>query len=125
VLATGGRALPKSGSDGFGYTLAQRLGHSLVPQTPALAPLVLDASTSPHAALSGVALEVELAIWIDGRVAERIAGSMLWTHFGVSGPAALNASRVFPPLWPTCSSPQAAWIVRCRRISSGATHAVR
>jgi len=32
-------------------------------------------------------------VWIDGVVAARIGGAMLWTHFGVSGPAALNASR--------------------------------
>ena len=42
VLATGGLSLPKSGSDGAGYGLAQRLGHTLVPTTPALVPLGLD-----------------------------------------------------------------------------------
>ena len=43
VLATGGRSLPKTGSDGGGYEIARALGHTLVPPTPALAPLVLDA----------------------------------------------------------------------------------
>jgi predicted Rossmann fold flavoprotein len=56
-------------------------------------PLVLDAGTSIHRDLSGVSHDVEIAIWIDGAVAVRIAGAMLWTHVGVSGPAALNASR--------------------------------
>jgi predicted Rossmann fold flavoprotein len=93
VLATGGRSLPKSGSDGVGLELAQRLGHRLVDTTPALAPLRLDAGEPLHARLSGVSQDVELSIWIDGRVATRIRGAMLWTHFGVSGPAALNASR--------------------------------
>jgi predicted Rossmann fold flavoprotein len=32
-------------------------------------------------------------VWIDGTVAERLRGSLLWTHFGISGPVALNASR--------------------------------
>ena len=41
ILATGGRSLPKSGSDGAGYSLARALGHSIVSTTPALAPLVL------------------------------------------------------------------------------------
>ena len=41
VLATGGRSLPKTGSDGAGYELARRLGHTIVPTTPGLAPLVL------------------------------------------------------------------------------------
>jgi predicted Rossmann fold flavoprotein len=95
VLATGGRSLPKTGSDGTGYDLARTLGHSLVPQTPALAPLVLDGDTpsSVHAALSGVAVDVDLSVWIDGTVAVRLHGALLFTHFGVSGPVVLNASR--------------------------------
>ncbi len=39
VLATGGQSLPKSGSDGAGYAIAERLGHAIVATTPALAPL--------------------------------------------------------------------------------------
>ena len=93
VLATGGQSLPKTGSDGGGFAIAQRLGHTLVPATPALVPLLLDAADGFHRELSGVSHEVEIAIWIDGRVAERLSGAMLWTHFGVSGPVALNASR--------------------------------
>ena len=92
VLATGGQSLPKTGSDGAGFALARAFGHTIVPTTPALAPLVLEPD-GLHGTLSGVSQDVELAIWIDGRVAVRIAGSLLWTHFGVSGPAALNASR--------------------------------
>ena len=96
VLATGGRALPKSGSDGLGYTLAAALGHTIRDTTPALAPLVLagDAS-SMHARLSGIAYDAELSIWIDGRRAIALTGPLLWTHFGVSGPVALDASRHF------------------------------
>ena len=93
VLATGGQALPKSGSDGAGFAMARRLGHTIVPTTPALAPLLLDTTDSVHAAVSGVSQDVELAIWVDGAVAIRLMGSMLWTHFGISGPVALNASR--------------------------------
>lgn len=93
VLATGGLSLPKSGSDGGGLAVARGLGHSIVPTTPALAPLLL-AAESFHAGLSGVAHDTELTVWVDGRAQERIRGSMLWTHFGISGPVALNASRV-------------------------------
>ena len=32
-------------------------------------------------------------MWVDGRIAIRLTGSLLWTHFGISGPVALNASR--------------------------------
>jgi predicted Rossmann fold flavoprotein len=94
VLATGGCSLPKTGSDGGGYALARSLGHTIVPPTPALAPLVLGGSSEGrHVALSGVSLDVVLSIWIDGAVSERLGGALLWTHFGVSGPVVLNASR--------------------------------
>jgi predicted Rossmann fold flavoprotein len=93
VLATGGRSLPKTGSDGAGLDMARRLGHTIVQTTPALTPLLLADGDSIHRELAGVAQRVELSVWIDGAVAERLKGSMLWTHFGVSGPAALNCSR--------------------------------
>jgi len=91
VLATGGLSLPKSGSDGVGLQIARGLGHSIVRTTPALAPLVL--RDSLNGSISGVAQEVELRLRSNGRSAETIGGPMLWTHFGVSGPAALDMSR--------------------------------
>lgn len=93
VLATGGRSLPKSGSDGVGYDIARRLGHSVVATTPALAPLVLDGHEAMHERLSGVAHDAELTVWVDTHARVRLTGALLWTHFGVSGPLALNASR--------------------------------
>ncbi len=90
VLATGGRSLPKSGSDGQGYEFAARLGHTIVPTTPALAPLVLNAAS---ALLSGISHDAELTVWVEGAVTARLRGALLWTHFGISGPVALNASR--------------------------------
>jgi predicted Rossmann fold flavoprotein len=91
VLATGGRSLPKTGSDGFGYELARRLGHGYVETTPALAPLVLDGDR--HVSLSGVSHRVLLTLRADDRVRVRLEGPLLWTHFGASGPAVLNMSR--------------------------------
>lgn len=94
VLATGGQSLPKSGSDGFGFQLASRLGHTIVPPVPALVPLLLDPDAAlRHATLAGIATDSEIAVWIDGRIDTRVRGSLLWTHFGISGPAALDVSR--------------------------------
>ena len=95
VLATGGLSLPKTGSDGVGYAIARALGHSIVDPTAALAPLLLseDDPSAIHRELAGVSHEVELAIWIDGAVSISLTGALLWTHFGVSGPVVLNASR--------------------------------
>lgn len=92
VLATGGRSLPRSGSDGYGYELVRRLGHQVTPTVPALVPLVLD-NTMFHAQLSGVSQEVELTTIINGRMVDRRTGSFLWTHFGISGPVVMDASR--------------------------------
>ena len=91
VLATGGRSVPETGSDGAGYEIAQSLGHTLVPQTPALVPLVLDGGF--HTKLSGVSQDVEIAVRVNGSRTRHLKGSLLWTHFGVSGPVVLDASR--------------------------------
>jgi hypothetical protein len=57
-------------------------------------PLLLAAGAeSVHGMLSGVAHPVELVLRIDGTVANRLTGSILWTHFGISGPVTLNMSR--------------------------------
>lgn len=91
ILAAGGQALPKSGSDGSGYVLAQQLGHTLVPPTPALVPLILE---SPwHARLSGISQLVELTVHAAGAKPVRVKGICLWTHFGASGPAVMDISR--------------------------------
>jgi hypothetical protein len=94
VLATGGRSLPKSGSDGAGFEFAKRLGHTVVPTTPGLVPLLLDRDEQAlHSELSGVAHRAELTLWTDEAVEIRLRGSLLWTHFGISGPVTLNMSR--------------------------------
>ena len=92
ILATGGRSLPKSGSDGFGYTLARHFGHSVTRTVPALVPLVLE-ETMFHAQLSGLSHEVELSTVTDGKHVDERTGSLLWTHFGISGPVVMDASR--------------------------------
>lgn len=90
ILATGGLSLPKTGSDGGGYELARSLGHSIVPTTPALVPLLLDGDF--HSPLSGVSHDAEVTLHPTGEKPLRIRGPVLWTHFGLSGPAALDAS---------------------------------
>jgi len=94
ILCTGGRSLPKSGSDGGGHDLAAALGHSLTdPIVPALVPLVLPAG---HwiTGLSGLTLPAELVLsTAGGRRLKACVGSTLCTHFGLSGPAVLDISR--------------------------------
>jgi predicted Rossmann fold flavoprotein len=92
IVSTGGRSLPRSGSDGSGWAIAQSLGHTVTPTYAALAPLVL-APQMFHAACSGISHEVELSTVVGGKPVDRRAGSLLWTHFGISGPVVMDASR--------------------------------
>jgi len=92
ILATGGRSLPRTGSDGFGYELARSLGHQVTITAPALVPLMLEQSMF-HQDLSGLSLEAELSTLLEGKIIDRRTGSLLWTHFGISGPVVMDASR--------------------------------
>jgi predicted Rossmann fold flavoprotein len=97
VMATGGLALPKSGSDGWGLELLRSMGHRIIPTTPALVPLVLGANGEPggrFAELSGLTVDARLDLVDEaGRKLHSMAGSLLFTHFGISGPVAMNLSR--------------------------------
>ncbi|HNO34508.1 MAG TPA: NAD(P)/FAD-dependent oxidoreductase [Nitrospira sp.] len=92
ILATGGQSLPRTGSDGAGYGLARHFGHHVTPTVPALVALMLDERCF-HAALSGLSQEVEIQTLVEGRPVDRRIGSLLWTHFGISGPVVMDASR--------------------------------
>ncbi len=94
ILCTGGKSLPKSGSDGGGFALATSLGHSLTaPIVPALVPLVLPQG---HwiSELSGLTLPAEIILSAaSGKRIVAFTGSTLCTHFGLSGPSVLDISR--------------------------------
>jgi len=94
VLATGGRSLPKTGSDGGGYALAGSLGHTLTPRIfPGLVPLLVPPGHFVRA-LSGLSAPVALEVRAgSGRKRVELRGALLCTHFGLSGPAVLDVSR--------------------------------
>ncbi len=94
ILATGGKSLPKSGSDGHGLAIAQALGHTVTPHLfPALVPLLLPAD-HPLCALSGIAVPATLELWTGGgKRLQAFSNATLCTHFGLSGPAPLDMSR--------------------------------
>ena len=92
VLCTGGRSLPKTGSDGGGYALAKSLGHTIEDQHAALVSMTLQQHFF-HADLAGVSHEAEITTLSDAKPVDRRGGSLLWTHFGLSGPVVMDASR--------------------------------
>ncbi|MBM4122464.1 MAG: NAD(P)/FAD-dependent oxidoreductase [Nitrospira sp.] len=92
ILATGGKSLPRSGSDGHGWKIVQGLGHKVTSTYPALVPLLLEDRLF-HASLTGLSQQTEVTTLVDGKVVDRRSGSLLWTHFGVSGPVVMDTSR--------------------------------
>ncbi|BCS35351.1 flavoprotein [Luteitalea sp. TBR-22] len=94
ILATGGRSVPKTGSDGSGYALATSLGLPLTPRLfPALVPLLLPDGHLIRS-LSGLTTDARLTVVSGtGRHLRVVEGSVLCTHTGLSGPAVLDVSR--------------------------------
>lgn len=91
VLATGGISYPTTGSTGDGYRLAESLGHHVVPPAPGLVPLVASDAWIPG--LAGVALaDVALAAVQRRQFLATTRGDVLFTPYGLSGPAALDLS---------------------------------
>jgi predicted Rossmann fold flavoprotein len=94
VLAAGGKALPKSGSDGHGFELVRRLGHTTTPRIhAALVPLVL-APGCFVLELAGISVPARIELRSgSGRPSIAFTGSTLCTHTGLSGPPVLDISR--------------------------------
>ncbi len=92
ILATGGKSYPLTGSDGSGYRLAMKLGHSVTELTPSLIPLESDSKLCPE--MQGLSLR-NVGIKIkdeNSRIIYSDFGEMMFTHFGVTGPVILSAS---------------------------------
>ena len=91
ALCTGGLSLPKTGSDGWGYQTAERLGHPLRRRYPALVPLLTRDSRWHE--LAGVSLPARLSAMRDGVPIGACTGDLLFTHKGFSGPVVLDVSH--------------------------------
>ena len=97
ILCTGGKAAPQTGSDGRGLDLARALGHAVVEPFPALVQLKLDGAL--HKAMEGMRWEAEARLLVDGRPDGAARGEVLFTSYGISGPAALALSRSAVEAW--------------------------
>lgn len=92
ILATGGASYPLTGSNGDGYEMAKKLGHTIISLKPSLVPLVTREKWT--ADLMGLTLKnVSLTLSdMNGKKIYNDFGEMLFTHFGISGPIVLSAS---------------------------------
>ena len=91
ILACGGMSYPSTGSDGNGYRLAASVGHKIIDPVPAL----VGFKAENTAALSGLTLKnVKLSYAENGKTVYSQFGEALFTHEGISGPAALTLSSL-------------------------------
>jgi len=88
IVATGGRSFPKIGATSFGYDLAKKFGHTIIPTSAALVGLHLDG----YSELAGISADCEVKI-----NSKKITGPVLFSHRGVTGPAILKASLYWSP----------------------------
>ena len=92
LLAAGGAACPQYGTDGSGLAIARALGHTVTDIGPALVPIAVE--KPKFAALAGITIDAALTLKEkSGKALSFSTGSLLFTHEGISGPAALNISR--------------------------------
>jgi len=93
IFATGGVSYPQTGSTGDGYKFSKELGHSVVEPKAALVPIEVKEQYIKD--LQGLSLvNVELSIKDIEKTLYKEFGEMIFTHFGISGPIVLSASRV-------------------------------
>lgn len=92
ILACGGRAAPKTGSDGNGYTLARRLGHSVTELTPAL--VALKVSGGFCIPLKGIRCKAAIKLAKNRKIIAQEVGEIQFTDYGISGIAAMQLSRL-------------------------------
>jgi len=91
ILATGGKSYPATGSTGSGYKLAEKLGHTIIKPMPALSPIKIKEEWVKD--LQGISLKnVKLNILQNQKKYLSEEGEIIFTHFGISGPAVLNIS---------------------------------
>jgi len=91
IMATGGKAMPSTGSDGNGYDLARKLGHRITDIFPALVQIMLEGSFFKR--IEGVKIDGTAEIIYNNKSIAKDRGDILFANYGVSGPPILQISR--------------------------------
>jgi predicted Rossmann fold flavoprotein len=92
ILASGGKAYPALGSTGILFSELQRIGHSIHPILPALAPL--KANIAAFHPLQGTRLDVLARLWKKNQLLGESTGNVIVTAWGFNGPAVMNLSHL-------------------------------
>lgn len=95
IIATGGKSVPQTGSTGDGYPWAEAAGHTITELYPTEVPLTSNEPWIRSKELQGLSLRgITLSVWTPkGKKIVEHEGDLLFTHFGLSGPAALRCSQ--------------------------------
>ncbi|WP_052002326.1 NAD(P)/FAD-dependent oxidoreductase [Halalkalibacter wakoensis] len=95
IVATGGKSVPHTGSTGDGYPWAEKAGHTITELYPTEVPITSNESFIKQKTLQGLSLrDIELTVFNPkGKKIKTHDGDMIFTHFGISGPAALRCSQ--------------------------------
>lgn len=95
ILATGGLSYPNTGSTGDGYRIARNLGHQITELYPSSVSLISEDQIIKERLIQGISLKgIELTLYNpQGKKEKTEYGDIIFTHFGLSGPAALKISR--------------------------------
>ena len=91
IVACGGAAMPKTGSDGSGAKLLESLGHTINPLLPAVVQLKTDTTYTKQ--LKGIKIDAEASVYAGDDVLQSSLGEVLFTDYGLSGPPILELSR--------------------------------
>lgn len=91
ILAAGGKAMPSSGSDGNGYNLASKLGHTVSDVFPALVQMMLEGPFFKR--INGIKFVGTAEVIHNNKSLAKDSGDILFTNYGVSGPPILQISR--------------------------------
>lgn len=92
IITTGGQAAPHLGTSGDAYYWLKNMGHTVTPLYPALVPMEIKENWIKD--LQGLKIEAKVSTSIDGKIVYEKTGDALFTHFGVSGPAAMAQAGV-------------------------------
>jgi predicted Rossmann fold flavoprotein len=91
IVSAGGMAYPALGSRGELFPVLKKLGHTVLPKRPALAPLLVDLGDL-HS-LQGVRLDVSATLWNGSRKLSSSIGNLIFTEWGLNGPAVMDLSH--------------------------------
>jgi len=91
VISTGGKAYPSLGSRGELFSELKRLGHTVLPIRPALAPVIAELGNLQP--LQGVRMDAGVTLWEGSRRVSSTLGNMIFTQWGLNGPAVMDLSH--------------------------------